>query len=58
MCDDCRDGLDYEPDPTDYLEQLAQEQHEDQVHDGKPCNCPRPPSLPEPPGGYDDEPPF
>jgi hypothetical protein len=53
------DGTPRDPDPTDYLEQQAQEQHEDAVHGGGPCNCPPgEPLNPEPPGGYDDEPPF
>lgn len=38
---DYRDD-DWEPDPTDYLEQKAQEEHEDEVHGGQPCNCPVP----------------
>lgn len=46
-----------EPD-FDQIAQWEQQEHEDQAHDGKPCNCPRPETWPEPPGGYSDEPPF
>lgn len=54
---------DYDPDPTDYLEQQAAQEyweHCDEAHGGKPCTCP-PLAVewgPEPPGGYTDEPPF
>lgn len=39
---------------------IAMEEHFDEFHpDGGPCNCPPgEPLAPEPPGGYDDEPPF
>lgn len=42
--DDWRDRHDddWEPDPTDWLEAEAQREHEDEAHDGKPCNCPVP----------------
>lgn len=59
--DDYRDPRDdYEPSEPDFdaIAQWEREEHEDQVHGGKPCNCPQPELTPEPPGGYDDEPPF
>jgi hypothetical protein len=47
-----------EPD-FDAIAEWERQEHEDQVHGGKPCNCPPPePLFPEPPGGYSDEPPF
>jgi hypothetical protein len=46
-----------EPD-FDQIAEWERQDHEDKEHDGKPCDCPREPMNPEPPGGYQDEPPF
>jgi hypothetical protein len=47
-----------EPD-FDAIAEWERQEHEDQAHGGKPCDCPPgEPLNPEPPGGYSDEPPF
>lgn len=46
-----------EPD-FDEIAAWERQEHEDQVHGGRPCDCPQPEAWPEPPGGYTDEPPF
>lgn len=34
------DGSQREPDEGDYLEQKAEQEHSDEVHNGGPCDCP------------------
>lgn len=34
------DGSQREPDPGDYLEQQAEQEHLTEVHGGAPCDCP------------------
>ena len=52
------DSLPQEEPDFDAIAEWERQGHEDEAHGGKPCNCPALPSLPEPPGGYSDEPPF